>query len=102
MKLALTLTTVEAKTGGEAIRISKTFDGIIDLATLDIPLPDMNGKAVYPFLMEARPNLKEIVCSSYSLEGPAQEILDAGAQGFVQKPFSRATLSEKMQEVMGG
>ena len=93
---------LEAKTGGEAIRISRTFDGIIDLAILDILLPDMNGKAVYPFLMEARPNLKVIVCSGYSLEGPAQEILDAGAQGFIQKPFSLATLSEKLQEAMRG
>ena len=90
------------RTGGEAIRTSRTFDGTIDLAILDILLPDMNGKAVYPLLTETRPNLKVIVCSSYSLEGPAQEILDAGAQGFVQKPFSGATLSAKMQEVMGG
>jgi two-component system cell cycle sensor histidine kinase/response regulator CckA len=93
---------LEAKTGKEAIGISRTFEGNIDLAILDILLPDMNGKAVYPFLMETRPNLKVIVCSGYSLEGPAQEILDAGAQGFVQKPFSLATLSVKMQEVMGG
>jgi CheY-like chemotaxis protein len=90
------------RTGAEAIRISRTFDGTIDLAILDILLPDMNGKAVYPLLMETRPNLKVIVCSSYSLEGPAQEILDAGAQAFVQKPFSGATLSAKMQEVMRG
>jgi CheY-like chemotaxis protein len=62
----------------------------------------MNGKEVYSFLIEARPNLKVIVCSGYSLEGPAQEILDAGAQGFVQKPFSLATLSVKMREIMGG
>jgi two-component system cell cycle sensor histidine kinase/response regulator CckA len=62
----------------------------------------MNGKAVCPFLMETRPNQRVIVCRGYSLEGPTQETLDAGAQGFVQKPFSRATLSEKMQEVMGG
>jgi len=91
---------LEAKTGGEAIRISKTFDGIINLAILDILLPDMNGKAVYPFLMQARPSLKVIVCSGYSIEGPAQEILDAGAQGFIQKPFSLATLSEKLKEAM--
>lgn len=91
---------LEAKTGGEAIRISKTFDGIINLAILDILLPDMNGKAVYPFLMEARPSLKVIVCSGYSIEGPAQEILDAGAQGFIQKPFSLAMLSEKLKEAM--
>jgi len=93
---------LEARTGAEAIRISKAFDGSIDLAILDILLPDMNGNAVYPFLMEARPNLKVIVCSGYSVEGLAQQILDAGAQGFVQKPISIATLSEKLQEVMAG
>jgi CheY-like chemotaxis protein len=91
-----------ASTGREAISISRTFDGKIDLAILDILLPDMNGKAVYPLLMEAHPNLKVIVCTGYSLEGPAQEILDAGAQAFVQKPFSFATLAEKIREVMRG
>jgi CheY-like chemotaxis protein len=30
------------------------------------------------------------------------EFLDAGAQGFVQKPFSIAKLSERIQEVIGG
>jgi CheY-like chemotaxis protein len=62
----------------------------------------MNGKAVCPFRMGTRPNPKGIVCSGYSLEGPTQKILEAGARTFVQKPFSRATPSEKMQEVMGG
>ena len=93
---------LEARTGEEAMAISKTFDGPIDLAILDILLPDMNGKAIYPFLMETRPNLKVIVYSGYPLEGPAQEILDAGAQGFIQKPFSLATLSEKIHEVVEG
>ncbi|MBU4038077.1 MAG: PAS domain S-box protein, partial [Proteobacteria bacterium] len=72
---------LKARTGGEALAVSKTFHGAIDLAILDILLPDMNGKEVYHFLMKDRPNLKVIVCSGYSIEGPAQEILDAGAQG---------------------
>jgi hypothetical protein len=38
----------------------------------------MNGKAVCPFLMETRPNLRVIACRGYSLEGPTQKILDAG------------------------
>jgi CheY-like chemotaxis protein len=52
----------------------------------------------------SRPNFKAEVLAfiSYSVEGRAQEILDAGAQGFVQKPFSLATLSVKMHEVMQG
>ncbi len=89
-----------AKTGEEARDIANSFDEDIDLAILDIVLPDMHGKTVYPLLTEMRPNLKVIVCSGYTIHGPAQEILDAGADGFIQKPFSIATLSEKLNEVL--
>ncbi|MBW2605767.1 MAG: response regulator, partial [Deltaproteobacteria bacterium] len=89
-----------ARTGKEAVELAKTFDGQIDLALLDIKLPDMDGGRVYPLIMEARPDLKVIVCSGYSIHGPAQAILDAGAEGFIQKPFSIAPFAEKLKEVL--
>ncbi|HVO84525.1 MAG TPA: response regulator [Syntrophobacteria bacterium] len=91
---------LEAKTGMQAITHAQTFDGDIDLAILDIGLPDMGGEKAYRHLIEARPNLKVIVCSGYAIDGPAQEILDAGAQGFIQKPYALATLSAKLKEVL--
>ena len=91
-----------AKTGKAAIHIAETFDGQIDLALLDIKLPDIEGGKVYPLIMKARPGLKVIVFSGYAIEGPAQKILDAGAQDFIQKPFSLATLSEKLKKVLEG
>jgi len=91
-----------AKTGKDAIHIAETFDGQIDLALLDIKLPDINGRNLYPLIMKARSNLKVIVCSGYSIDGPAREILDEGAQDFIQKPFSIATLSEKLKVVLEG
>ncbi len=93
---------LEAMTGEEAVGLAKTFDGQIDLALLDIKLPDIPGDKVYPLIMEARPNLKVIVCSGYAIDGPAQEILDAGAEGFVQKPFLISTLADKLKEVLEG
>jgi len=93
---------LEAMTGEEAVELAKTFDGQIDLALLDIKLPDMDGGRVYPLIMEARPDLKVIVCSGYSIDGPAQAILDAGAEGFIQKPFSIAPFAEKLKEVLEG
>jgi two-component system, cell cycle sensor histidine kinase and response regulator CckA len=91
-----------AKTGKDAIHIAETFDGQIDLALLDIKLPDIDGRNLYPLIMKARSNLKVIVCSGYSIDGPAREILDAGAQDFIHKPFSLAALSEKIQKVLEG
>ncbi len=92
---------LEAKTGNKAIKLAKTFEGDIDLALLDIKLPDIPGDKVYPLIMEARPGLKVIVCSGYGIEGPTQDILDAGAQGFIQKPFLISVFADKLKEVLG-
>jgi len=93
---------LQARTGEEAVEIAKMFNGRIDLALFDIKLPDMSGNQVYPLMMEARSNLKVIVCSGCSIDGPAQEILDSGAEGFIQKPFIISTLAEKLKEVLEG
>ena len=91
---------LEARTGKEAIDIVERFDGDIDLALLDIKLPDMDGGNIYLSIKKTRPNIKVIVCSGYAIDGPAQEILDAGAQDFIQKPYSVSTLSEKLKNVL--
>ena len=91
-----------AGTGKDAVHIAETFDGSIDLALLDIKLPDIDGRDLYPLMMKARSNLKVIVFSGYSIDGPAREILDAGAQDFIQKPFSLTILSEKLKKVLEG
>ena len=91
-----------AKTGKEAFDKAQAFGGDIDLALLDMNLPDMDGATLFPMIKQVRPNLKVIVCTGYSLNGPAREILNAGAQGFIQKPFSLDTLRSKVQEILEG
>ncbi len=91
---------LQARNGAEAGNIAKTYNGDIDLAIMDVCLPDMMGGALYPVITKERPNMKVIVSSGYNLEGPAREILDAGTQGFIQKPYSFSALSEKLNEVL--
>ena len=87
---------IEARTGREAIDIVRNTDLHIDLAMLDIKLPDMDGDAIFSLIKEVRPKMKVLVCSGYSLDGPVEELLKSGAHGFIQKPFSFATLSENL------
>lgn len=93
---------LNAKTGKEAIDIAKSFSGKIDFTLLDFLLPDMDGEEVYSNIVNIRPGMKIIVCSGYSSDGPAQSIIDAGAQGFIQKPFSFNALSEIIKSVLNG
>jgi PAS domain S-box-containing protein len=91
---------IGARSGREAVDLAKSFDGEIDLAILDFGLPDTSALRAYRLLKEARPNLKTLLCSGYAIGDPIQEILDAGADGFIQKPFSIAGLSEKLKEIL--
>lgn len=91
-----------AGTGMEGVNIGRSYDGDIDLAIIDIYLSDMRGDVIYKLLMKARRNLKVIISSGYAFDGPAQEILNAGAQTFMQKPFKLAALSEKVKNVLEG
>lgn len=96
----LGFTVLKAKTGQEAIDIAESFKGDIDLTLLDVLLPDMDGVTVYSQLAEKRPGIRVIVCSGFSADGPAQSIIEAGARGFIQKPFSFKALSEKIREAL--
>ena len=90
---------LEAATGREALSTAKTFEGIIHLAILDMFLPDSNSKEVFQGLKEARPDMKVLLMSGYSIEGPAQELLGAGAAAFLQKPFGMDALSQKLKQM---
>lgn len=89
-----------AHTGREALDRLRDNQIHFDLLLLDIKLPDMDGAAIYPIARELRPDTKVIVCSGYALDGPTQALIDAGADGFIQKPFSMDRIAEKINEVM--
>ncbi len=90
-----------AESGKEAMDIAKTFDGDISVAILDMVLPDMGGVAIYRGLKEILPDLKVLVCSGCSMDGPVREILDEGAQGFIQKPLCFEVLSKEVNKILG-
>jgi two-component system, cell cycle sensor histidine kinase and response regulator CckA len=91
----------KARTGGEAVAIGRRLGNEIDCAILDIELPDMAAIDVYQGLMEAHPELMVLVSTGSDPEGNARDIMAAGAQGFIQKPYTLEALSEKLKEVVG-
>ncbi len=91
---------LSAETGKQAADTANGHKGQIDLAILDIGLPDMGGRKVYRLLKKARPALKVIVCSGYACDGAAKEVMDAGAQAFIQKPFSFKLLAREIRKLV--
>ncbi len=92
---------IRAFSAQQALDKLRRHKGPIAFVLLDVILPDMEGNRLYPLLKAQRPDLKVIVCSGYTMEGPAKEIMDAGAEGFIQKPFSAFQLKQVIDEVSG-
>ncbi len=90
---------LEARTGKEAIDIVSQYEGEIEFVLLDVILPDMDGSLIYPKIMKKRPGMKVVVCSGFALDGPARNILESGAQSFIQKPFTMAALSAVLKKI---
>ena len=90
-----------AKNGQEAMRISTNPEANFDLVLLDMKLPDLDAKEIFFAIKKVHPEVRVIIFSGYAIDGPVQEILDAGADGFIQKPFSFSTLSSKLRGVLG-
>lgn len=91
---------ITAKSGKEAIEIYKENQDKIDMVILDMIMPEIDGKMAYEILKEINPDIKVLLSSGYSKTGQAQEILDQGCNGFIQKPFSPKDLSLKLREIL--
>ncbi|MCX5819456.1 MAG: PAS domain S-box protein [Deltaproteobacteria bacterium] len=93
--------TVHGKgSGQEAIAFLREMKNSIDLVILDMIMPVLSGSETFDRIRELNPSLKVILSSGYSLNGQAQQIMDRGCRGFIQKPFSIARLSRKIREVL--
>jgi CheY-like chemotaxis protein len=89
-----------AKDGREAIEVYKSNRDDIDVVLLDVVMPNMGAREAYDILKELDPDIKVLLFSGYSIDGQATEILERGANAFIQKPFSIEELSGKIREVL--
>jgi len=83
---------ISALSGKEAVENLKIHDGSIDIVVLDIMLSGMSGEEIFQSIRKLKPDLKVILCSGFSKEGVASELLEKGAAAFIQKPFEGAEL----------
>jgi PAS domain S-box-containing protein len=86
--------------GQEAIAVYMEKRNEIDLVILDMILPTMSGGETFDRLREIDPEIRVLLCSGYSIEGKAQQIIDRGCNGFIQKPFQLNNLSQKVREIL--
>ena len=87
----------EAKNGKEGIQYY--FELKPDIVTMDIKMPDISGIEVTKQILSKDPNAKILAISGNTDEKVKQEILDAGALDYLQKPFQPAFLWNKLDKI---
>jgi len=60
----------------------------------------MDGKAAYEKMIEIKPDLKVLVASGYTLDSNVEALLQKGAHGFIQKPYSLENIASKIKQIM--
>ena len=92
---------ITAQSGEEALILYRSNRERIDLAIVDMIMPEMGGGEVIDKLRSINPEARVILSSGYSLNGDAKDIMDrGGAQAFIQKPFQIQELDEKIKEAL--
>ncbi|MCE5281746.1 MAG: PAS domain S-box protein [Deltaproteobacteria bacterium] len=90
-----------AGSGQEATTIYTDKKDEIDLIILDMIMPGISGGEAFDRLRAINSRVKVLLSSGYSITGQAQEILDRGCNGFIQKPFHPEELLSKIREMLG-
>jgi signal transduction histidine kinase/ActR/RegA family two-component response regulator len=90
---------LDAATGSEALRVWDHHQGPIDLLLTDMVMPDgMSGMDLAQRLRAARPQLKIIFASGYSMEELDTGFIHAGNALFLQKPYTHLTLPKAVRD----
>ena len=90
----------EAEDGVVALKM--LTNARFDFVVCDINMPNMNGFELLK-AVKADPNLKHLPILMVTAEARKEDIVLAaqiGAAGYIVKPFTKATLEEKVQKIM--
>lgn len=93
-------TTITAENGERAIEIYKREKNRIDLVILDLGMPVMGGYKCLTELISINPEIKVIIASGYRGSDKITEALEAGAAGFIGKPYDLRDLLNKTREIL--
>ena len=90
---------LEARDGREAVEVFLNNQSEVDLVILDMKMP-YNGGAAFSQLKKISANVKVLIASGYAKDQQLKEMMEKGCSGFIQKPFSIKSLSQKILNVL--
>ena len=91
---------ITATNGEEALDLYEKEGPAIDLVILDMSMPGMGGLTALGHLLEMNPGIAVLVASGYTSEDRVNKTLEAGARGFIGKPYRLGDLLTKVRSIL--
>ena len=89
-----------ASTGEEALELYSVQPNQIDLIVMDLGMPGMGGHKCLQELLKINPEVRVVIASGYSINGQVKQSMEAGAKGYVGKPYQLADLLNTVRAVL--
>jgi two-component system, chemotaxis family, chemotaxis protein CheY len=89
----------EATTGAEAVKKYEELKP--DLVTMDVVMPELGGIDAVRQITSADHDACIVVCSAMGQAKQVTQALEAGATGFLVKPFNAEQLVAQVEESLG-
>ena len=74
-----------------------------DFILLDIQLPDMNGQEALKEIRKSKIDgeIPIIAITSYAMSGDRERLLEAGCNGYIEKPIDPVNIINQIRKVIG-
>ena len=93
---------IKASDGNEALNLYEKHRAEIRLVIMDLLMPGMGGKQCLAALRKLDPNVRVLIASGHTTPGMVGELEQAGAKGFISKPFETSQLLEEIRKIIDG
>lgn len=93
-------TVLEAANGSEAIRVCDERSGPVHLLLADVVMPIMGGRQLAAELASRYPTIKVLYMSGYATDVINRQGLLQTDKHYLQKPFTPASLAQKVREIL--
>lgn len=91
---------VTGASGEEALEVITRTGEKIALIILDLGMPGMGGQKCLQEIRKNNPSAKVLIASGYTMNGQVKKTMEAGAAGYIGKPYRINVLLRKVREIL--
>lgn len=92
---------ITAVNGLEGLKVFRTHRDEIACVILDLTMPEMGGEETFRELRKLRSDVRVILSSGYNEQDVTQQFVGRGLAGFIQKPYTVASLRSALKRALG-